>query len=425
MSNPFYYGNPVPPELFLGRKKELRRIVNRITGHAQSTAVVGEPRSGKTSLLLYLAAPAAREKLYGSEGKKIQFSFVDAHALGSKFDQAQFWTQALSPLHDITSSPALNEAYQTCKDNGFGAFVLERLFAQVQQAGRRLVLMIDEFDTLLHHEALNNAEFFGSLRSLASRAPALSLVIAARQPLSLLNDETQAFNRTGSPYFNFLSEYTLGPMTDKEILELLRHAAGRFSLEERKFITQAAGAHPYLLQVAASALWEAYEDGEEDAASRADLAARQLFEMAASMLKNTWHLWPAQTRMAMTAIALAQAPELLDRRQFKHKNLLKDMRDFVPELRTLEKQGFIYQAETMPGGWRIRPQVFLWWLTDELIRTVRDEQKFAEWLRTQELEGYLTKGQRKQFKETGKAIADLLKDDIASLIKTGVKRLIG
>jgi len=45
-------------------------------------------------------------------------------------------------------------------------------------------------------------------------------------------------------------------------------------------------------------------------------------------------------------------------------------------LRSLKKQGFV--AEDNAGGWRVRPQVFLWCLTDELVRTVRCETPFEE-----------------------------------------------
>ena len=45
------HGNPVPPPHFIGRNKELRRIINRLLQQGQSSAIIGEPRSGKTSLL--------------------------------------------------------------------------------------------------------------------------------------------------------------------------------------------------------------------------------------------------------------------------------------------------------------------------------------------------------------------------------------
>ena len=44
---------------------------------------MGEPRSGKTSLLLYLSAPETRKELYGEEGERLLFSFLDAQTFGT------------------------------------------------------------------------------------------------------------------------------------------------------------------------------------------------------------------------------------------------------------------------------------------------------------------------------------------------------
>lgn len=163
MSNPFYYGNPVPPEQFLGRRRELRRIIGRIVNQGQSTALVGEPRTGKTSLLQYLAAPSFRTKHYGAEGKQYLFSYLDAQTLGGKFSQEEFWKYVLQPLKaEIKSGTTLDEAYKMCQENHFGTFVLERLFAQVRNDGLRLIVMLDEFNDLLHHPILNTAEFLAA-----------------------------------------------------------------------------------------------------------------------------------------------------------------------------------------------------------------------------------------------------------------------
>ncbi len=232
MPNPFYHGNPVAPDQFLDRRGELRRLVNRIVNRGQSSAVVGEPRTGKTSLLEYLAAQDTRMQLYGQEGEKLLFSFLDAQTLGGQFTQAQFWEFALQPLRDriidLDPDDPLAQAYAVCRENDFGTFVLECLLAQIAQVGWRLVLMLDEFDVLLHHPILNSAEFFGSLRSLASRSRgALALIIASTQSLGTLNRETQGLSRTGSPFFNFLDEMTLGRWPDVAVEELLRRAGGR------------------------------------------------------------------------------------------------------------------------------------------------------------------------------------------------------
>ena len=118
-----------------------------------------------------------------------------------------------------------------CQENGFTPFVLEHIIAQAGADGWRLVCILDEFSDLLYHPVLNCAEFFGSLRSLASRSRgALALVVASRRSLASLSDTTQHFSRTGSPYLNFLDEVILGPLSDREVAELLHRAGGRFTI---------------------------------------------------------------------------------------------------------------------------------------------------------------------------------------------------
>lgn len=315
MPNPYFYGAPVPPDLFVDRRREIRRVVDRIINRGQSTAVVGEPRSGKTSLLEYLSIPNRRAEIFGAEGKRLLFSCLDAHTLGAQFSQAQFWEYCLRPLGELTlaasaDSPML-QVYRVCQENAFGGFVLERLFAQMGSSGWRLVLMLDEFDVFLHHPILNCAEFFGSLRSLASRSRgALALVLASRSSLASLNESTRRFSRTGSPYFNFFSEVILGPLPDVAVAELLDRAGSRFNLDDCCFIKETAGGHPYLLQVAASELWQAYEEGEVDPIRRRVQAGQILCEEAALTLGDTWRLWDPATCRVFLTIALAHLRSL-------------------------------------------------------------------------------------------------------------------
>jgi hypothetical protein len=309
MSNPFFHGNPASPGQFLDRRKELRRVAGRLVSQGQSSAIVGGPRTGKTSMLEYLAAPETRDSLYGPGTEGLLFAFLDAQTLGAQFDQAQFWKHALEPLYEAVIAPGLDptlsHAYALCRDNDFGTFVLERLLTQMAQARRRLVLLLDEFDTLLHHPTLKRAEFFGSLRSLASRTRGLALVIASRSPLERLNRDTQELSRTGSPFFNIFAEITLGPWPDTAVEELLDGGRKRFSAGDRRFIKEAAGAHPYLLQVAASALWEAYEDTENDVRQRRQQAAQDLHDEAGRVLGEIWSLWGPGERRAFLAVSLA------------------------------------------------------------------------------------------------------------------------
>jgi len=432
MSNPFFYAASIPPEHFVGRKKELRRIISNII-KGEATAIIGEPRSGKTSLLLYLAEPSLRQTHYDTHGEHLLFSYLDVQTLSDQFNQSQFWEHALHPLHEklITSRPntSVAKAYKNCQKERFSVFALERLFEQMQQDGQRLVFMIDEFDVLLNHPTLNNDPFFGSLRSLTSRIQALSLVIASRLSLSNLNSQTQQFT-TGSPYFNVFQEIILGPLADTAVQTVLNRGNAHFNEDDHRFISKVAGAHPYLLQAAASALWEAYEDGESESQQRHILAGQQLYDAAKLTFDDTWRLWAPMTRMVVITIAL---------NQWNKPGLLREMSHFKQELHRLEKQGFIlketdYQkrwqqilqriVRNNSSGYLIYPEVLLWWLADELSHAVRDEHSFNDWTRRQELDGILTPEQKQELNQAGQSIAhSLVAAGIFEFIKTAISLL--
>ena len=426
--NPFFYGNPVPYDHFIGRERELRHVVGRIVYQGQSTAIVGEPRVGKTSLVEYLCAQETCTDLYGAKSDRMLFSYLDGHTLPGEFTQAQFWERALTPLYEqVVKSQrlsALGKAYDLCEENAFGMFVMERLLAQMRHADRRanwhLVLLLDEFDLLLHHPVLNCAEFFGSLRGLASRSKgALALVLTSRQSISALNTATQQFSRTGSPYFNFLSEVTLGPFEDKNCADLFERADGRFTRADRRMISDWAGNHPYLLQVAASEMWEGYLDEPEDVYRRCKALGDRLYDEVAATVGDTWRLWSAPQKMAFTAVAL---PDLaLDGRRFQERRLLRDLRDCGPELRELKKRGFVMDDRDDPDGWRVRPSAALWWLADEIVRTVRDDRTYEDWIRAQEFEGLLTRQANEKLKHALQETRKMLTDGARTLIEEAAK----
>jgi hypothetical protein len=255
-------------------------------------------------------APETREEFYGADAGQLLFAYLDAQTLGGQFSQAQFWEYALRPLHEQAvvheRDTPLTQAYALCQENNFGTFVLERLLAQMEQASWCLVLMLDEFDLLLQHPILNSSEFFGSLRSLASRSRGvLTLVVASRCPLKRLNEDTQELGRTGSPYFNILIEVLLGTFPAKYVSELLRLAADRFSADDRHFVKEVAGGHPYLLQAAASTVWDIHEDGVEDGGLRLQRAGQDLHAEVADALGDTWDSWTPKTRWVMVTVGLA------------------------------------------------------------------------------------------------------------------------
>jgi hypothetical protein len=299
--------------------------------------------------------------------------------------------------------------------------VLEKLFLCLQKYNIKLIVLIDEFDVLLFHPILNSAEFYGVLRSLASRLhKALVLVIASRNSLHDLNNQTQQFSRSGSPYFNFIDEITLGAFTEKARADLLKKADDVFSLDDRKFIARIAGAHPYFLQIVANELWNLYHEGVQDPNKRRFFAGEKLFSVTYGTISDCWNNWTPELRKTFTIIALDQAPLILKEHQVDTGELLKNLSDFPREIRYLQKNGYIIEDNSLENGWQIHPEVCLWWLTEELVKVFIDASPLDLWMSRQGWDGLLKKGEKAQLKSLILYISEIAKEGAKYMIKSAV-----
>ncbi len=84
-----------------------------------------------------------------------------------------------------------------------------------------VVLLIDQFDTLLHHDNFNTAEFFRALRSLSTTTDGLALVTASRMSITEMNRRTLEINPLGSPFFNTFMEERLPRLRPEQVYQLL------------------------------------------------------------------------------------------------------------------------------------------------------------------------------------------------------------
>ena len=423
---PFHIGNPVSTSSFHNRRQTVRRISARLR-RGESSALVGAPRMGKTSLLHYLEHNLDQDELYGTSHVSLRFSFIDSLALGGSFTPAQFWTQALAPIHTelVGRDPNSHFAqqYHLAQANHFGNFNLEVLLEFLYERDRRLVLLLDEFDQLIHHPVLNSAEFFGGMRALATRSRGLDLVIASRLPLARLHEATLPLNPTGSPFFNNFAEFVMGPFPDKDINELLNQGGERFTPQDRRSIRILAGGHPFLLQAGAEAVWDAFDEGIEGITERRRYAGQRLFREHRHLFADSWRNWTPEMRQAYTVVGLATLGGQLGDRQFKMKNLLDSLTGLSPELDDFAQSGLVVADATIDAKWKVPQQVMLWWLADELVRALRSEDAFAQWLRSEELEGRWTQGQRSQIKDVvnslGRGAMELI-ERFASNINTNL-----
>lgn len=414
--SPFVYTQAAKPPGFFNRRREVRQLIGRLA-KGESSAIVGQPHSGKTSLLAYLLTAEAQQVLKQISPKQHVFTFLDSQAFSQQLDQTGFWQVALQPLAaafpdgDIAARLALSRA------NQFGTFTLEQLLKGLEAASVRCILLLDEFDALLHHARLNQAEFYGSLRALASLFDSLALVITTRRGISVLNTETQAINPHTSPYFNIFVEMQLGPLPHEDARALLQQAGDQFNREDRRFILEVSGRHPYLTQLAADSLWEVIEDGQRGEA-RYQSAMNDIFALSNPHFADVWGAWTNAERIAITAIALNHIPDLVEEHSFDATALLETIRDYGAEAQRLQRAGVIGQDN---GQWRITQQALLWWLADEIKRAIREEENFENWLQRHEYGDLLTGAERQKLSGTARRVAGFLSKGAQTLMEAFIK----
>jgi len=391
--NPFIYPGPVPLDRFVGREQEIHALLSRIaTG--QNTALVGEPNMGKSSLLQKLAeCPDCHGRL-GEQAERTIFVFQDCHLLPGSFAPADFWQQVLSEIHLGCPDPNIRRAVDWAATKGeFGSYALNQVFRVVSQELWRVVLLVDEFDSLLNHPGFNTAEFFGALRSLATRHGGLALVTASRLPVAEMNRLSEALNPYGSPFFNGFIEVNLRPFGDDDANSLLARALEgtgvTFDGPDRDFLHTMAGGHPFLLQAAAGALYDAIVAGKQGAA-RYQEAGRTFYKQTVDHFADLWKHLDGRARTAATILCLGELQGRVAGQAFDAGDI-GDLGRYHDKLRDLEDQGLVelWKADGRQADWqnwvfwrgerwRVSSRRLVWWVSDQVL--AREAVDWDAWL---------------------------------------------
>lgn len=217
--SPYQARGSVPDSMFFGREEELRIILAQAE---TNFAVYGSRRSGKTSLLKQI------QRIMTGERKVV---FLDCEVGVST--EAQLATALCAEL-DL---PRADD--------------LAALARQAQGIPADTVLLIDEFDPLLDRG--DPSRILGSLRKL-SEERGVRCIIAGWIGLHRLCKDIRG------PMFNFAQSMFLGPLTEKEAMDLARDPmAGLGVTFEQgdstvKQLVHLTGCFPHLTQVMCTGL---------------------------------------------------------------------------------------------------------------------------------------------------------------------------
>ena len=134
--NPFTFGNPIrDPARFYGRQDELRQVAGRLLSSGRdSTAIVGERRLGKTSLLCHLSNPQVAAGL-GLHPERFCLVYLDFQGLVDITPQ-RYWQRVLKKMsRSICHQDLLADIHTLLEMQSFDLFDLEDLFEHLSSVG--------------------------------------------------------------------------------------------------------------------------------------------------------------------------------------------------------------------------------------------------------------------------------------------------
>lgn len=427
----FVYGRPVRQHEFLNRESELLTLFNRLRNR-ESTAIVGEPHIGKTSLLLQASDRTIQERFLSSDAKRLISVFIDLHSIDFEYTPNDFWKEALMPFQRTTNQ-GLSSLVKQVETEEYKNSALRRLFYEIANNDQVLVLFLDEFDTLLSRPKFTDPSFFAGIRTLSTTTGGLVVITSSRLSVAELNKRGQELigNVSTSPFFNHFIEIKLGPFDDETIGQLLNRPPHIFSPQEIFFIRCVAGRNPFLLQAMAATLVETPRREDWQAKAAEDFYKRINFHF-----DDLWSFMDDKVRTTAVILSLVDLEGYSSGNSFSYGEI-ENVRAFDVELRKLADLGL---AEKIIDGWSIdikhglvwrgekwttTAQAFTWWMRDVVISESRQLKGYDDWLCEKKYRMFLTEGQWNSLVSLVKNAPEFLTKGIGSLAKSLIQEVTG
>lgn len=243
--SPFEPGSAVVPERFIGRDAERAAVKVRIGGiSAQHISIVGQYRSGKSSLLKYI-----KERI-------IEFCPKEQNALVVSLDlQASKYHTPNGVIEGIRQGIEQRTGIAPWRrEENTDGFAVDDGLADLRARGIRLIVLLDELERI--GARLDRFQDWGEDFRAKANAGYFALVIASRHTLK------QVYLNCGltSPFGNIFSLVTLGAMPRAEWIFLVRQGFERAKADiasaDIELIDELAGGLPFHVQMAAMLLWQ-------------------------------------------------------------------------------------------------------------------------------------------------------------------------
>ncbi len=210
-----------------------------------------------------------------------------------------------------------------------------------------------------------------------------------------------------------------------------------FEVRDYDFLHAMTGGHPFLLQAAAGALYDAIVAGKQGDARYYE-AGQMFYKQTKDHFADFWRHLDPQARTAATILCLAELQGRVPGQSF-HTGDIGSLERFGAELSSLAEQGLVelwkkdgWHADWgnwvfwRGERWRVTSRRLVWWVSDQVL--TREKVDWEEWLDAQRYHGLLTakeiktlqrwakKMPRGAINTAGKIIGLLLKELLAAAI---------
>ncbi len=336
VANPYVVGKPLVgnSSMFFGREAEIEAVERALAGdHAPVLVLVGQRRTGKTSLAMRLAA-----RLAGA----YRPAFVDMQGMLTYGTDA-FLCELVRPLIAVEGLgsyeagkglPALQ-----LNDGGGGALSgAEMVREVVERSNRRVVLLLDEFDDLDHKVRIGRLDpgVLDQLRHLIQHDRNISLVLSGTHRLEELGGELWSF------LLNLATYRRIGCLERQEAEQVVREPLTRLGIVcDDAAVARAVrltGRHPYFLQLLGYRIVEnCAATGEAGVCAHSvETAAHEVVEQGEIHLRYLWESVGEWGRPIVALLAERDLGLTVDQLQHRHGSNRQELKKALGKLVNLE-----------------------------------------------------------------------------------------
>jgi Protein kinase domain len=295
LSNPYNNTGPIKdPQIFINRDRLVAKLLSELFSiSAQCLSIVGQRKSGKTSLVEHLSRSTTYEA-FGYTGDDHLFVYIPCGQIGKALDSREdFYRLLLERLYaEVTRRlPNFlpNENVHNLQPYSWQE-EWQTVLSKLADEHFRVVVTLDSFEELIQQQLIED-RLFGSL--CASLAYNFVWITCSLQPLDILFEEafeefdiSKTRRITESEFCGrFIQSYALHLFSIDDVEVLIDKPSSlhgmTFSPQEREIILRFGGRFPYFIQRACYHFFEAHREG---AVNSEDILEK--------CLKDALRLWP-------------------------------------------------------------------------------------------------------------------------------------